>query len=261
MTTWTLVTGASSGIGRAFAERAAREGRAVLIAARRTDKLEELAPKLTELGAEDVRIVTADLSKDAEVEALWTAATSGEDTVDFLVNNAGLGSHGQFDVADWTREKLSLAVNIDGLTHLMKLAVPHMKENRKGRILNVASIAGFLPSPNMAVYAATKAYVLSLSEAVAEELDGTGVTVTALCPGATESEFFSSADMLGTSIAKNTSKLPSSKEVAEAGWLAAKMGSRIIVPGVMNKTIAFIPRIMPRWAITRITKNVMGEAK
>jgi len=189
---------------------------------------------------------------------MWAEASDGRE-IDVLVNNAGLGYNGAFDDdAGWAREMASINVNLIALTRLMKLAIPHMKTLPKARILNVASVAGFTPGPNMAVYHATKAYVLSLSEAVAEELRGTNVTVTALCPGATATNFFEDADMEGVRLLK-MAKPMKAFDVAELGWLQARVGQRVVVPGFMNKVFAFLPRISPRAMTTRIAAQVMGK--
>lgn len=254
---FTLITGASSGIGEAFALIAAREKRNIIITARRKDRLDALAERLRAEGAGDVLTITADLAKADDRERLWSEAT-GAGAIDILVNNAGLGSHGKFAEADWAREALSVEVNVVAATWLMKQAVLHMTGNRRGRILNVASIAGFLPGPNMAVYHATKAYLLHLSEAVAEEVAGSDVSVTALCPGATESECFDGASMEDVALVKNQ-KLPSSMEVAREGWAGMKARSRVVVPGTVNKLTAATGRLLPRFLTLKATKAVMGK--
>lgn len=257
MAHWTLITGASEGLGIEFAHIAAKEKRNVILAARSKDKLEKVAEQVRALGVEAV-VIPADLSDMAQVERLWAEATQGR-TIDVLVNNAGLGSNGDFAAGqNWERELSSINVNMLALTRLMKLAIPHMQALEKARILNVASVAGFTPGPNMAVYHATKAYVLSLSEAVAEELRGSTVSVTALCPGATQTNFFTDADMNGVRLLK-LAKPMDPAVVAEAGWLQSRIGKTVVVPGVMNKVFAFLPRISPRSMTTRIAAQVMGK--
>ncbi|WP_299145046.1 SDR family oxidoreductase [uncultured Tateyamaria sp.] len=254
---WTLITGASEGLGVEFAHIAAREGRNLILAARSKDKLDKVAEAARTHGVE-VLVVPTDLSDPDAVDQLWSTATDGR-SVDVLVNNAGLGYNGPFaDGQGWSRELSSINVNMIALTRLMKLAIPHMQAQPKGRILNVASVAGFTPGPNMAVYHATKAYVLSLSEAVAEELRGSNVTVTALCPGATATNFFEDADMHGVRLLK-LAKPMKAFDVAELGWLGARIGKRIVVPGAMNKVLAALPRISPRGLTTRIAAQIMGK--
>ncbi len=257
MTQYTLITGASEGLGVEFARIAAKEGRNLILTARSKDKLDALANQLRSETV-DVVVIPADLGDLAEADRLWAEATQDRQ-IDVLVNNAGLGYHGPFvDGQGWSRELASINVNMLSLTRLMKLAIPHMQAQPKGRILNVASVAGFQPGPNMAVYHATKAYVLSLSEAVAEELRGGNVTVTALCPGATATNFFDEADMHGVRLLK-MAKPMKAHAVAEHGWLEARIGKRIVVPGLMNKVFAFLPRISPRGVTTRIAAQIMGK--
>lgn len=254
---WTLITGASEGLGVEFARIAAKESRNVILAARSKDKLEKVAEEARSHGVEAV-VIPADLSNMDEVDRLWAEATDGRE-IDVLVNNAGLGYNGPFEAGQgWERELASINVNMLALTRLMKLAIPHMQSLPKGRILNVASIAGFSPGPNMAIYHATKAYVVSLSEAVAEELRGSKVTITALCPGATATNFFNEADMNDVRLV-NMAKPMKAKDVAELGWLQARIGKRIVVPGAINKFLAFLPRVSPRSMTTRIAASIMGK--
>jgi uncharacterized protein len=249
---WALVTGASEGLGREFADLAAGAGHPVILAARQRDKLETLAQELRDRHGVEVLVIPVDLSHAAEAERLWTEATTGR-RVGVLVNNAGLGRNGPFaDPQGWGREWSSLQVNAVALTVLMKGAVAAMVAQGGGRVLNVASTAGFVPGPQMAVYHATKAYVLSLTEAVADELRGTPVTVTALCPGATKTEFFK-ADAAESATWLTKMPLPSARSVAEAGWRAMLAGRVIQVPGLQNKVSAFVPRILPRKLVARVT--------
>lgn len=248
MAGWTLITGASEGLGVQFARLAAEQGRNIILSARSLDKLNALASDLRRGGAEVV-VIPADLNDLAEAERLWAEATAGRQ-IDMLINNAGLGRNGPFakdSNADggWARELSSINVNMTSLTRLMKLAIQHMEDAGAGRIMNVASTAGFLPGPNMAVYHATKAYVLHLTEAIAFELRKSPVTVTALCPGATETAFFDAADMRGMRLLKLAPPAKAA-DVARAGWNATMKGHTICVPGILNKIFAFLPRISPR---------------
>lgn len=248
---WTLITGASEGLGREFAILAAAEGRDLILAARQGAKMETLADELRKRHKIAVEVMPTDLSDSDAVELLWRRASSRR-RIDTLVNNAGLGANGPFTSDDFSREDQSIRVNIMALTILMKRAVPHMLAAGGGRIMNVASTAAFMPGPRMAVYNASKAYVLSLSEAVAEELRGTKVTVTAFCPGATATNFAKSAKMEGVKLFKAMS-VPGAKGVAKAGWRAMLAGRRIRVPGLMNMLFAQAPRLAPRFLVTRIT--------
>lgn len=254
MAIWALVTGASEGLGHEFATLAAKDGFDVILTARQADKLETHARSLRRAYNVAVEVMPADLDDPEQVEALWARASKNRH-IGVLVNNAGLGRNGAFaDPDGWPREAASISVNIVAATLLMKHAVAHMKSHGTGRILNVASTAGFLPGPNMAVYYATKAYLLSLSEAVGSELAGSGVTVTALCPGATETNFFAADNAVKASLISRF-PLPSAEIVATKGWAALTKGRRVYVPGAMNKVFAFVPRITPR----RITAFVTGQ--
>lgn len=250
---YVLITGASEGIGKEIARAAAKDRRDLILSARSKDKLEALATELRDAHVIEAHVILADLNEPDAAKSLWSDARAIGD-IDVLVNNAGLGINGPFEATDATREEAVMQVNMIALTQLMKLAVQYMKPRGEGRILNVASTAGFLPGPKMAVYHASKAYVLSLSEAVAEELSGTGVTVTALCPGATKTEFFDGADMADTRMLK-TGLLMEASDVAETGWTALRGGARIVVPGLMNKIFAFMPRLTPRRLLVWVVKQ------
>lgn len=257
MGSWTLITGASEGLGREFARLAARDGHNLIITARSKDKLDTVAAELRSDTVEVV-VIPSDLSDMAQTETLWAQATDGRD-INVLVNNAGLGYHGSFaDGQGWPRMLSSINVNMLALTRLMNLAIPHMRNLPNGRILNVSSIAAFSAGPNMAVYNATKAYVLSLSEAVASELSKTNVTVTALCPGVTATNFFEDADMHGVWLI-NVTKPMSAAKVAEIGWMKARIGKRIVVPGLFNQIMVFMSRFGPRSLNAAIAAKIMGK--
>lgn len=246
MTGWVLITGASEGLGREFADLAAAEGRPVILSARQEDRLRALAADLQARYRVETVVIPADLSRPGEPERLWAEASAGRE-IEILVNNAGLGRNGDFsDPSGWSRERASIEVNITAATILMKSAVVAMASRGSGRVLNVASAAGFLPGPHMAVYHATKAYFLSLSEAVGVELAGSGVTVTALCPGATQTNFFAADDAVKATLLTRMFPLPSARSVALKGWAAMKEGRRIRVTGLMNWLFTFSPRLMPR---------------
>ncbi len=255
---WALITGASEGLGREFADIAAADGYDLILSARSADKLELVATEARLRHKVQAVVIPADLSLAGEAERLWDAACMGR-AIAVLVNNAGLGRNGDFSDPDgWAREEASLQVNAVALTLLMKRAVVDMVRLGEGRILNVGSTAGFVPGPNMAVYHATKAYVLSLTEAVADELRASNVMVTVLCPGATQTSFFKADDAEGATWLTKM-PLPSARSVAQAGWTAMKAGKRIMVPGVQNKILAFLPRITPRWLTTRITGALLAR--
>lgn len=245
MAIWALVTGASEGLGREFAILAAKSGFDVILTARREDRLNTLAHELERAYHVNTLVLPANLADPEAVEQLWLDASHGRE-IGVLVNNAGLGRNGDFaDPRNWPREAASISVNTVAATILLKRAVAHMVANNSGRILNVASLAGFMPGPHMAVYHATKAYLLHLSEAVSVELRKTGVSVTVLCPGPTETGFFE-ADDLSKAMILNKLPMQSAASVAEAGWKAMESGKRVKVPGIQNVISAFLPRLGPR---------------
>lgn len=244
-----LITGASGGIGMEIARVLAPDHDLVLVA-RSAAKLDALAE---ELGG--ARVVTADLADPAGVAGVAAEVPAA----DVLVNNAGAGDFGPFAEADPDKTLRMIQLNVTSLTALARHYLPGMLERRQGRILNVASTASFQPGPLMAVYYATKAYVLSLSEALAEEVRGTGVTVTALCPGPTASGFQAAAEMELSPLVANR-QLPTAAEVARYGVKAMERGDVVAVPGLLNKAMAVSVRFTPRPVTRRIVRK-MQETK
>lgn len=259
---WTLVTGASEGIGREFARVAASKGRNVVISARNEDRLTTLAEELRAAHGVEVAVVVADLTSAEDTVGLWAEATADGRRVDFLINNAGLGRNGPFDDAEshggWDRELASLHVNVTALTALCKMALPHLQEAERARILNVASVSGFMPGPGMAVYNATKAYVISFSAALQAEMATTEVSVTALCPGATRSNFMRDAEMRSARVTRMT-YMPTSAEVALAGWNAAIRGQGTYTYGFMNKMTTLAARALPRPVMAGVAKYMLAR--
>ncbi|MEZ5797273.1 MAG: SDR family oxidoreductase [Paracoccaceae bacterium] len=248
---WALITGASDGLGREFARLAAEDGLDLILTARRQDRLEALAADLRAAHGVAVEVIAADLSREAEAERLWRAASAGRE-IRVLVNNAGLGAVGSFARReDWAREYQSVMVNVLSATVLLKEAVTAMAGGTGGRVLNVASVAAYMPGPGMAVYHATKAYLLSLSEAVGHELRGMGVTVTALCPGVTRTGFFAAAGAQGATRMQALT-VATAETVAIKGWAAMKEGRRVAVPGIENKAYALLAPIAPRALVLRV---------
>jgi uncharacterized protein len=249
----TIVTGASSGIGREFSWIAAKEGRDVVLVARRRERLELLAGELASRFAITVDIVIADLGEEDGPSRVLAAAEK-RGPVEILVNAAGLGVHGFFWETPFDQERETIQVNVLALTELTKKCVVGMVSRRSGRILNVASTAAFQPGPLMAVYYATKAYVLSFTEALAEELAGTGVTATALCPGPTCTEFQEKAG-LDVPLLRGPF-LVDAEEVARAGWKGMLRGKRVVVPGLANRVLAQGTRFSPRALTTKIARKL-----
>lgn len=239
-----LITGASSGIGYELARIFAREGYHLVLVARRERELEQLAQRLRSIGS-SVLVFPCDLTDRAALRALFRSVQQSAAPIDVLVNCAGFGDHGNFVTSNLDRMLAMVELNVAALTHLTRLILPGMVERGTGRILNVASVASFQPGPLMAVYYATKAYVLSLSEALSEELAVSGITVTALCPGPTVSEFHREAGMQQTLLSRLV-RMPGADTVAEYGFRALMRGTRVAVHGAVFRVSVFLIRLMPR---------------
>lgn len=250
---WALVTGASAGIGEAFARELARRGMHLVLTARRADRLHTLAEELASRYPIQTAVVPADLAEPGEPARLWGAATEGR-AVHLLVNNAGFGLRGPF--ADLPRQSQAdmVRVNCTALLELAHLALPALRERGAGGIVNVASIAAYQPVPQLATYAATKAFVLSLSEALHEEMRGSGVRVLALCPGPVPTEF---QQVAGTSVSPRTLGYRTANQVVEAALTALEDGERTTVPGAVNRLGTVAVRWMPRSVILRTAKQIM----
>lgn len=249
-----VVTGGNGGIGLAFAHELARDGHDLLITGRDTGRLDEAGRALAAAGAK-VETAAVDL---ADPQALADfAARLAALSPDILVNNAGFGGYGPFARTDAAHEMAMIATNVTALTLLTKAVLPGMLARGSGRILNVASTAAFAPGANSAVYGATKAYVLSLSEAIAEEVSGSGVSVTALCPGPVPTRFAARAGMSFTRIFKGPTL--SAEEVARQGYVGLMAGHRLVVPGLSNKVLVFAVRLLPRSLVTRVSRRALEE--
>ena len=251
-----LVTGASGGIGAALAKELARHGHDLVLAARSVPPLEALAAALRDQGAE-ASVIAADLAKPGAAATLADDIASRGLEIDVLVNNAGLGAAGRFDKIDPGRLSEVLQVNIVALSELTRLILPGMVARGRGRIMLVASVAGFQPGPRMAAYFASKAYVLSLGEALAYELRGTGVTVTVLCPGATATNFFLVAGAEHSLMAKRMRRMMSAEEVARLGYAGLAAGRRVVVTGAMNRLLALGGRYAPHPITLPVTDFLM----
>jgi short-subunit dehydrogenase len=251
-----LVTGASSGIGIELARVLAREGHDLVLVARREPELTSLATELRSRYGADATVITADLALADAPQAVYDAIAASGRAVDVLVNNAGLGGHGRFWESDAELEQRLLAVNIIALHTLTKLFLPGMVTRGHGRVLNVASTAAFQPGPFMAVYYASKAYVLSFTEALAEELTGTGVTATALCPGIVPTEFQAVAGLANDVPMLRSPGTKSAGYVANAAYNGMMQGRRVVIPGVLNKLGAQAGRISPRTTMVKVTKRL-----
>jgi short-subunit dehydrogenase len=255
-----IVTGASSGIGRELAELFARDGFDLILVARRRDALEQLARTLAERHGVSCDAFPADLTRRLEREHLAARIRTVDQHVDALVNNAGIGTHGYFHETALERELEIIELNIAAVTHLTKAVLPGMLARRRGRILNVSSVAAFQPGPLMAVYYASKAFVQSFSEALAEEVGGSGVTVTAVCPGPTITEFHSAAGIAATAPTVGAPTM-TSREVAEAAYRGAARGKRVVVTGLRNKVVLLANRLLSRRRMTRIVRRLQERRR
>jgi uncharacterized protein len=253
-----LVTGASGGIGAELARELARHGHDLLLAARSVAPMETLAAELRALGA-DATVIAADLAKPGAAAILADAIERSGVMVDVLVNNAGLGAAGRFDRCDPARIGDILQVNIVALTELTRLLLPGMIARGHGRIMLVASIAGFQPGPRMAAYFASKAYVLSLGDALAYELRGTGVSVTTLCPGATATNFFTVAGADKSAMARRVRRMMRAEDVARLGYRGLAAGRRVVITGMMNRVLALAGRYAPHMLTLPVTDLLMSE--
>jgi uncharacterized protein len=254
-----LVTGASSGIGAALARELAHHGHDVVLTARRAPELEALAAELRAIGA-TATVISKDLSVPGAARELARDLDARGLRVDVLINNAGFGDVGAFLREDPDRIDAMLELNMVALTALTRALLPGMVERRRGRVMLLSSTAAFQPGPNMAVYCASKAYVLSLGEALARELRGTGVTLTTLCPGATHSGFAtaSGADSLPLFTSKLVPRM-SSASVARAGYDAMMRGKPVLVTGLVNKFVAISGRVFPRAVVFPVARLLLGD--
>jgi hypothetical protein len=229
-----------------------------VLVARRVERLEELGRELAQRYGVAAHVIAADLGDPASPARILRDVTERRGEVDLLVNGAGLGVHGFFADTPLERELETIRVNVLALTELTKLFLPGMLGRRRGVIVNVASTAAFQPGPLMAVYYATKAYVLSFTEALAEELRGTGVTATALCPGPTVTEFQKHAGIEDTPLFRGP-LVSDAATVARAGYEGAMRGKRVVVPGFANRVLGYAARVGPRRLATRIARRLQEK--
>lgn len=253
-----MITGSSSGLGAEFARQLAPYARGLVLVARRRDRLDELAAELRGIHPGlDVRTYGVDLADECQRGGLVAWLGSEGIPVDFLINNAGLGDHGGFESSEWGRVKAMLEVNIGALTHLTHLLVPSMLRCGRAAVLNVSSVAGFFPLPQMAVYSATKAYVTSFSEALAMELRPKGITVTALCPGPVQTEFFDVATREGEVDTSDHFKsfsafVVSPQDVVAAGLRAVAHDRARVIPSPLLAASVAVALMIPFFLIRRL---------
>ncbi|HEX8166894.1 MAG TPA: SDR family oxidoreductase [Beijerinckiaceae bacterium] len=255
---WTLITGASSGIGAELARVFAGKGYSLLLTARREDRLAMLAAELSGKHGVPVETLVFDLEDPVAPQALFQAVEGREIALHTLVNNAGFGLRGKFATLPFDQQAAMVELNVATPTKLSRLFLPGLIERRRGGILNVASTAAFQAGPHMAVYYATKAYLLSLSEALHEEAKPHGVVVTALCPGPTPTEFSARASLQMTRLVKMRAMTLGAAKVARAGVAGYEAGKAIVIPGIANKIGALGAQLGPRALGRRIAGKLQG---
>lgn len=255
-----LISGASSGIGEALAWLFAEQGYDLVLVARSEDKLSDLAHALASEHGVETQCYPADLSKSGAARRLFNSIDRDGVEIDILINNAGVLEHGAFiDMAAAQHQRM-IQLNVAGLTDLLSYFLPPMAERGHGRVCNVASIAGFMPVASLATYAATKAYVLSLSEALAEEMRPHGVSVTALCPGVTATNMVAQVQEDNDTVAKMPGMLISDvQDVAQEAFKACLKGTPIVVPGNLNLATTLAARSTPKWLVRRLS-GLLGRS-
>jgi short-subunit dehydrogenase len=251
-----LITGASSGIGMHLAHEFARHGHPVILVAPVESELREVAQQLATNGGGEAIVIAKDLEEPNAPQEIFDELQQRGVTVDILVNNAGHGQHGHFWEIPLEKDLSMMRLNMEAMLRMTKLFLPPMLARGRGRIMNNASVGGFEPGPTLAVYHATKAFVLSLTEAIATELKETGVTATALCPGPTDTDFFPKADMEAT---RAMQQAMAPQDVAKAGYEAVMKGDRLVVPGGMNKALVFARRFLTEGAQAKMNEKMMEE--
>jgi len=253
-----LITGATSGIGHELAYIHAEQGGDLVLVARSKNKLDQIKKALESKYRITVLVIEKDLSIKDSAKEVFDEVLNNNITVDYLINNAGFGDYGLFNERDWEKQERMISLNITALTQFTKLYISGMIKRGSGKIMNVASTAAFQPGPTMAVYYATKAYVLSFSEAINNEVNGSGVTVTALCPGATTSGFQEAASLQESRLVKGR-KLPTSKEVAVYGYDAMLKGNVVAIHGVVNSIVAHAVGFLPRSLVVKLTRFIQDK--
>ena len=255
-----LVTGASMGLGAEFARLLASEGYDLVLTARNAERMATLKKEVENLHGVTAHVLMADLTDPRAPVALYDHVRQAGIEIDVLVNNAGFGMYGKFHESNLQTELEMIQVNIIALIHLTKLFARDMVERRRGRIVNVASTAAFQPGPLQSVYYASKAFVLSFSEAIGNELAGTGVTVTALCPGPVPTGFQERANV-GNLRGLRLLMRQSPESVVRAGYNGMKRGKPVVVPGSLNNVLAFTVRLFPRRMVTKVVRSIQTHPR
>ena len=248
-----LITGSSNGIGYEFAWIHASKGGDLVLVARNREKLGKLKSDLEKIHHINVHIIIKDLSVAGAAREVFDEVKMHRIVVEYLVNNAGFGDSGFFAESDWSKQEQMINLNITSLAHLTWLSLPDMISRRRGKIMNVASTAAFIPGPTMAVYYATKAFVLSFSQAIGNEVRDQGITVTSLCPGPTRSGFRENASIDDNRIFDKAG-IPGAREVAQYGYYSMMSGKSVAIHGFTNKILAHSGKIIPRVAAKAVRK-------
>jgi short-subunit dehydrogenase len=253
-----LITGASNGIGYELAKIHAQNGDDLVLVARTKSKLDELKVELEDKYKVKIYTIEKDLSGQGAAKEVYDELQQEKISVDYLINNAGFGDYGLFAECDWNRQEQMINLNITSLVYLTWLFLPHMIRRKSGKILNLASTASFQPGPTMSVYFASKAFVLSYSEAINNEVREHGITVTALCPGATLSGFQSAASMQDSKLFEGNN-FPTSREVAEYGYRAMMKGKAVAIHGFRNTFMANSVRFAPRSLVVKMARKIQEK--
>lgn len=253
-----LITGASNGIGLELAKIHASKGGNLVLVARNKSKLDELKTELEEQFNVSVYTIGKDLSEPNSAQEVYNETNEQHIQVDYLINNAGFGGFGMLDETEWNKELQMINLNITTLTLFTKLYVQDMVKRRSGKIMNVASTAAFQPGPTMAVYCATKSYVLSFTQALSNEVSDKGITITALCPGATETGFQAAGGLDESELFKGK-KLPTAKAVAEYGYSAMINGKTVAIHGVMNYILSNAVSFMPGALVLKVARKMLDK--
>ncbi|TXD72829.1 SDR family oxidoreductase [Aequorivita antarctica] len=253
-----LVTGAASGLGFELALLLAKDGYDLVLVDINIEKLQEVKEEIAALYPSDIQLINKDLSQQNVSEEIFQALEGK--SINVLINNAGFGIFGSFNDTDWERDAAMLNLHVLTTTHLTKLILKGMVARGSGKIMNMSSLAAFQPGPLMSLYYASKAYILSFSEAIANELKGTGVTVTVLCPGQTKT-CFQEVVSNGTNASENKIKfnIACPTEVAEYGYKAMQKGKVVAIPGTFNKFLSRLPRFVPRRTVTAIIRKIQEK--
>jgi len=259
MDKYALITGTTSGIGKALSIRFAQENINLILVSRNPKKLKKQARLISSKYKIKVNVIIANLEEPNISFEIYNQVNQMGVKISYLVNNAGFNQWGAFIDADINNQINMIKVHIVNTTELMKLFIPEMIKSKYGRVLNIGSTASFIPCPNSSVYAATKAYILSVSKAIGSELKGTGVTITTLCPGATYTEFAHKAGMEDTLLYHIF--VMNKKTVTNAGFKALMKGKTYVVPGVYNKLIIYLSKILPDFITTSFSKMYLRRRK